>query len=320
MSFLEDVYTYNDFVHTGDNQGVDKKSDVTPDTSRGYLVSEYMGHMFPTKPFDWEEKRLEDAMRHAKVLNDVATNTDIAGSFGWCMFDYNTHKDFGSGDRVCYHGVTDMFRNPKMAAYVYAEMQDDTPFLQISSSMDIGEHPGCNRNETYIFTNADSVKMYKNDRFIKEYKHENKELPFLKNAPIKIDDYIGDALKDEKMTPSQEKDVKIILNEVAKFGLYQMTTGSKLKVLKEIESYDVACVRIHAVDENGNILYYYNDPVLLKLEGDAELIGPKVIGLSGGMGGTYVKSIGKAGKATLTVCDANGTELCELDFKIQLEP
>ena len=384
MSFLEDVYTYNDFVHTGDNQGVDKKSDVTPDTSRGYLVSEYMGHMFPTKPFDWEEKRLEDAMRHAKVLNDVAKNTDIAGSFGWCMFDYNTHKDFGSGDRVCYHGVMDMFRNPKMAAYVYAEMQDDTPFLQISSSMDIGEHPGCNRNETYIFTNADSVKMYKNDRFIKEYKHENKELPFLKNAPIKIDDYIGDALKDEKMTPSQEKDVKIILNEVAKFGLYQMTTGSKLKaaklmafhhmkmtdavelynkyigdwggesvtyrfeaikdgkvvkelkiapmtqvrfeaecdrsVLKEIESYDVACVRIRAVDENGNTLYYYNDPVLLKLEGDAELIGPKVIGLSGGMGGTYVKSIGKAGKATLTVCDANGTELCELEFKIQLEP
>ena len=74
------------------------------------------------------------------------------------------------------------------------------------------------------------------------------------------------------------------------------------------------------MDENGNTLYYYNDPVLLKLEGDAELIGPKVIGLSGGMGGTYVKSIGKAGKATLTVCDANGTELCELDFKIQLEP
>ena len=21
------------------------------------------------------------------------------------MFDYQTHKDFGSGDRICYHGV-----------------------------------------------------------------------------------------------------------------------------------------------------------------------------------------------------------------------
>ncbi|MBQ1487688.1 MAG: glycoside hydrolase family 2 protein [Lachnospiraceae bacterium] len=384
MSLLEDVYTYNDFVHCGNNQGCDKKSDVSPDMSKGYLISEYMGHMFPTKPFDWEEKRLEDATRHATVLNDVAKNADIAGSFGWCMFDYNTHKDFGSGDRICYHGVLDMFRNPKMAAFVYAEMQDEIPVLQISSSMDIGEHPGCNRNETYIFTNADSVKMYKNDRLIKEYVHESKKFPYLKNAPIAIDDYIGDALKDENMSPAQERDVKIILNEVAKFGLYQMTTGSKLKaaklmtfhhmkmtdavelynkyigdwggesvtyrfeaikegkivktltiapmtkvlyeveldrsVLKEIESYDVACVRIRAMDENGNTLYYYNDPVQLKLSGPAELIGPEIVGMQGGMCGTYVKSIGKTGKATLTVCDAYGREMTEVDINIQMGP
>ena len=384
MSLLEDVYTYNDFVHSGGNQGCDKKSDVTPDMNKGYLISEYMGHMFPTKAFDWEEKRLEDATRHATVLNDVAKNTDIAGSFGWCMFDYNTHRDFGSGDRICYHGVMDMFRNPKLAAYVYAEMQDETPVLEVSSSMDIGEHPGCNRNETYIFTNADSVKMYKNDRLIKEYTHESTEWPYLKNAPIQIDDYIGDALKDEKMTPAQERDVKIILNEVAKFGLYQMNTSSKMKaaklmvfhrmkmteavelynkyigdwggesktyrfeaikngevvktkniapmtkmglevecdrvVLKEIESYDVACVRIRAVDENRNILYYYNDPVVLKIEGNAELIGPTVVGLNGGCGGTYVKTTGKAGSARLTVTDINGRAMAEVDFKIQLEP
>ena len=384
MSLLEDVYTYNDFVHTGSNQGCEKKSDVTPDTNKGYLVTEYMGHMFPTKPYDWEEKRLEHATRHATVLNDIAKNTDIAGSFGWCMFDYNTHRDFGSGDRVCYHGVMDMFRNPKLAAYVYSEMQDEVPVLEVSSSMDIGEHPGCNRNETYIFTNADSVKMYKNDRLIKEYKHESEEWPFLKNAPIQIDDYIGDALKDENMTPAQERDVKIILNEVAKFGLYQMNTSSKMKaaklmvfhhmkmteavelynkyvgdwggefktyrfeaikdgkvvkekkitpvtkmglevecdrvVLKEIESYDVACVRIRAVDENRNLLYYYNEPVILKIEGNAELIGPTVVGLSGGCGGTYVKSIGKAGSARLTVTDTNGRAMAEVEFKIQLEP
>ena len=383
-SLLEDVYTYNDFVHCGGNQGCDKKSDVTSDMNKGYFISEYMGHMFPTKAFDWEEKRLEDATRHAKVLNDVAKNTDIAGSFGWCMFDYNTHKDFGSGDRICYHGVLDMFRNPKMAAFVYAEMQDEVPVLELSSSMDIGEHPGCNRNETYIFTNADSVKMYKNDNLIKEYVHDSKEFPYLKNAPIQIDDYVGDALKAENMSPAQERDVKIILNEVAKFGLYQMTTGSKLKaaklmtfhhmkmtdavdlynkyigdwggasvtykfeaikdgkvvktlnispmtevhfevecdrpVLKEIESYDVACVRIRAVDENGNTLYYYNDPVLLKIEGAATLIGPNVVGMSGGMSGTYIKSVGKAGKATLTVSDAYGKEMAELEIKVQLEP
>ncbi len=42
---------------------------------------------------------------------------NISGCIGWCMADYNTHKDFGSGDRICHHGVTDIFREPKFAAY-----------------------------------------------------------------------------------------------------------------------------------------------------------------------------------------------------------
>ena len=90
-----------------------RKSAVTSDNSKPYLISEYNGHMYPTKSYDWEEHRVWHAMRHASVLDAVAGEADIAGSFGWCMFDYNTHKDFGSGDRICYHGVMDMFRNPE---------------------------------------------------------------------------------------------------------------------------------------------------------------------------------------------------------------
>ena len=380
---FEDVYTYNDFVHSGDNQGCDKKSAVTSDMGKAYLISEYMGHMFPTKAFDWEEHRLEDAIRHANVLNEVGKQTDIAGGFGWCMFDYNTHKDFGSGDRICYHGVMDMFRNEKLAAYVYAEMQDEVPVLELSSSMDIGEHPGCNRNETYIFTNADSVRMYKNDHLIKEYRHEATQFPYLKNPPIRIDDYIGDLLeKGENMPAAQAKDVKEILNEVAKFGLYKMSRTTYLKVLKlmavyhmkmddavalynkyigdwggaattyrfeavkdgkvvkelrkapmtkvnlqiltdhttlqETHTYDVACIRFRAVDENGNLLNYYNDPLVLQLTGAAELIGPAVIGLSGGMGGTYVRTVGESGKAELRVTDGAGNLLGCVEFQTEI--
>ena len=110
---LEDVYTYNDFSHTGDNPGCDAKAAVTPDMEKAYFITEYNGHMFPTKAFDDEEHREEHAMRHVRVLDSAASHADIGGTFGWCMFDYNTHKDFGSGDKICYHGVLDMFRNPK---------------------------------------------------------------------------------------------------------------------------------------------------------------------------------------------------------------
>lgn len=219
-SLLEDVYTYNDFVHDGKNHGCEKKSAVTSDMSKPYLVTEYNGHMYPTKAFDWEEHRVEHALRHVRVLDAVAGETDIAGSFGWCMFDYNTHKDFGSGDRICYHGVLDMFRNPKLAAFAYSCQQEEEPVLAISSTMDIGEHPGCNRGETYIFTNADSVRMYKNNRFIKEYRSADSSYKKLLHGPIIIDDFIGDAIAEgEKFSTKQEQQIKYALNATARYGL-----------------------------------------------------------------------------------------------------
>lgn len=229
----EDVYTYNDFVHSGGNQGCERKSDVTSDKKKPYMITEYMGHMYPTKAFDSEEHRTEHAIRHAVVLNAVNGQEDISGSFGWCMFDYNTHKDFGSGDRICYHGVMDFFRNPKLAAAVYASQQEETPVLEINSSLDIGEHPGSNRGEMYIFTNADSVRMYKNDYFLKEYSCRNKDFPNLKKPPIRVDDYIGNQLLEkENMPAKQAEDVKAILNEVAEFGMYRMSKSTMLKAGK----------------------------------------------------------------------------------------
>ena len=118
-SLLEDVYAYNDFSHTGSNPGCKAKKAVMPDKKKALIITEHNGHMFPAKAFDSWEKRQEHALRHLRVQNDAAADGDHAGCFGWCMFDYATHKDFSSGDRVCYHGVMDAFRNPKLAAYAY---------------------------------------------------------------------------------------------------------------------------------------------------------------------------------------------------------
>ena len=218
-SLLEDVYTYNDFVHDGQSPGCEKKKNVTPDVRKPYLVTEYGGHMFPTKTFDSEAHRTEHALRHAAVLDAVAAQSDIAGSFGWCMFDYNTHKDFGSGDRVCYHGVLDMFRNPKLAAAVYAARQDETPVLCASSGMDLGEQAASNRGRVFVMTNADEVRLYKNDRFIRRYTHKDTPYPHMERPPIEIDDFIGDQLEQEEhFAPQQAKLVKEILNYSARFG------------------------------------------------------------------------------------------------------
>ena len=232
-SFLEDVYTYNDFSHDGTNAGVEKKKAVTSDMKKGYLVSEYNGHMFPTKTYDSEEHRTEHALRHANVLDAVAGEDDIAGSFGWCMFDYNTHRDFGSGDRVCYHGVLDMFRNPKTAAYVYSSMRKGEPFLELSSSFDIGENAASFRGRILALTNADSVRMYKNGEFVKEFTRSDSSFKNLSSPPIEIDDLIGDGLgKDEGFSPKQSKLVKDILNHSARFGSSKLPPKIVFKGLK----------------------------------------------------------------------------------------
>ena len=238
-SFLEDVYTYNDFSHDGSTPGVDPKKKVATDPDAPYLVSEYNGHMFPTKPFDSEEHRLEHALRHANVLDAVAGYDDIAGSFGWCFFDYNTHQDFGSGDRICYHGVTDMFRNPKQASYVYSACGDlKEPFLEVSSTFDIGEHPAGNRGKTYIYTNCDSVKMYKNDLFIKEYTHKDTEYRNLKNSPILIDDLIGDQMKEnEGFTDRQNKIVKEAMNYIGIYGMNDIPAKIKMRLVEAMAVY-----------------------------------------------------------------------------------
>ncbi len=230
----EDVYTYNDFLHKGDNPGVAKRKSVTKNKEAGYLVSEFNGHMYPTKMFDKESVRLELALRHANVVNDYYEAEDIAGGSGWCMFDYNTHKDFGSGDRICYHGVMDMFRNPKLAGHFYESQSDNHPVLEISSTMCIGEHPGCNIGTVYAFTNADCVKVYKNDEFVREYvpdrtKGRHKSLP---HPPIAMNDFIGELMeKHEKYNHKTCEKMKSVLLAVQEYGMNDLPLLMKLRML-----------------------------------------------------------------------------------------
>lgn len=216
---LEDVYAYNDFSHCGDNAGLKPKKTVTAKKHNGYLVSECNGHMFPTKAFDDERHRLDHALRHAKVLDAMYADDDISGIFPWCMFDYNTHQDFGSGDGICYHGVMDMFRNPKLASAVYASQSEDKPCCVVSSSMDIGEHPAGDIGRVYVFTNADCVRLFKDGVFVREFAPSREEYPALPHPPVIIDDFIGELLiTQEGFDEKTAAAVKECLLAVAKLG------------------------------------------------------------------------------------------------------
>lgn len=281
-TFLEDVYTYNDFSHTGNNAGLARKESITQ-SKGGYLVSEYNGHMFPTKSFDTEQRRTELALRHAAVLDAAAGLDECAGSSGWCAFDYNTHKEFGSGDRICYHGVMDMFRNPKLAAAVYrcqGNPAETGEVLEVNSGMNIGEYDGGILGRIWIFTNADSVKLYINGTFIKEFFSADSPFKNLPHGPIPVDDIIGNRLAEEDGIPAKySEEVKEIIFAMKQFG------AEKLPV-----KYAAACAKLS----------------LLRIVTKQQLAGlySKYIGNWGGSSVTYTFEAYRNGKKAKTLVKA----------------
>jgi len=259
-SLLEDVYAYNDFSHSGNNPGVKPKSKVTTDMSKALIVTEHNGHMFPTKSFDPWQKRQEHALRHGRVLDAAMASGEHAGCIGWCMFDYPTHKDFGSGDRVCYHGVMDAFRNPKLAAALYASQGDGRPVLEIGSPMDIGDYPAGKIGTTYIFTNADEVDLYKNGKYVRTFKPHG--WAGLKHGPIPIDDMIGNLLETQEGYPAgQAEALKQCLVAVAEHGIANLPLADKLRMLWCMKRYKIDFQK--AVELYGKYVSNWGDRAIL---------------------------------------------------------
>lgn len=203
---LEDIYGYNDFIYNRLNIGLINPKKIKHG-NKGYLITEYMGHMDPVKASSDETKRIEVALKHARIIDDNLKYDSMAGAIGWCFVDYHTHTDFGSGDNICPHGVLDLYRNPKYTSYIYASQQDKTPVLELLSNFKPGDIPEAVFNDLYIATNCDYVELYKNDELVYKFYPNKKQYKYLKHPPILIDDIVGYTFKEDKIP--QKKHLKI---------------------------------------------------------------------------------------------------------------
>ena len=327
---LEDVYTMNDFIYDGGVKAYLKENvknfstyDDTPEidgaktvlrdqrqvTGLGkdvpYLVTEYSGHMFPTKIIDNEEKLNEHALRHAKVLNEMYGSSNISGAIGWCAFDYNTHRDFGSGDKICYHGVMDMFRIPKYASYVYSSQKSpkEEVILEPATLWARGERCISGVMPLTVYTNCDYIKFYYGKELFGTYYPNKEKFPHLPHAPIVINEAIGfwgseweeahfegyvEGVKVAEKTFSENVyPEKLILES----DDYNLNTGS----------IDGTRLIVKLVDKFNNPLIYSNDIVQISVEGEGELIGPNLLPLNAGQCGFWIKSKGCQGNINIKV-------------------
>jgi len=336
---LEDVYTMNDFIHDngygkylasvvrnyqtydhligwdGEATALREPREVTGlQEEVPYLVTEYCGHMYPTKRFDQEERLVEHALRHARVQNAAQAHPHIAGAIGWCAFDYNTHADFGAGDKICYHGVMDMFRIPKLAAYAYRSQKSpqEEIVMEPGSCWAYGERSMGGVIPLVIFTNCDAVDFIYGGRLLGTYTPDFARYPALKHPPVTVDDMTANwGMRWEDATfVGRINGEEVIRRSFARNpypgGLSLALDDTRLQAGDWDATRAVASVK----DQLGNIMPFFIEPIKVQVQGPGQIIGPDTLSLIGGQIAFWVKTTGPAGDIALTVsCPRLGEEV-----------
>ncbi|MDR3739579.1 MAG: glycoside hydrolase family 2 TIM barrel-domain containing protein [Terracidiphilus sp.] len=301
--FLEDVFTMNDFGFP-----------LKPPCHPRYLNTEFVGHTFPTKTTDDDERQREHTLRHARIHNQLASNPQYAGGIGWCAFDYNTHANFGAGDRICYHGVTDIFREPKPAAFFYKSQCDpseevvlEPAFHWARSDESVGFTKAvflsnCEKIKLSVrqtgVTDATWIQLAELDPDRTEFEHlkyppfvlETQKLDLSKFHPewgdLRMEGYIGGKLVATRTLSGSGADRE-----------FHLVADDQTLVA---DGADATRVVLRVTDEFGALRTYANDPVALTLEGPARLIGDNPFSLIGGTGAVWVRAGEQPGTVRLT--------------------
>ncbi|HEX4007240.1 MAG TPA: glycoside hydrolase family 2 TIM barrel-domain containing protein [Acidobacteriaceae bacterium] len=296
--FIEDVFTVNDF-------GFPLRKPNHP----RYLNTEFVGHTFPTKTTDDNERQREHTLRHARIHNQIASDPQYSGGIGWCAFDYNTHADFGSGDRICYHGVADIFREPKAAASFYKSQCEPGEEIVLEPAFHWAAGDESVRlTRAVVCSNCDHLKFFVRAGSVEanpwtllaDMDPDRAEFQYLKYPPfvldltlvhhewgdLRIDGYIGGKQVISKSLSGRgvDRQFLVIPDDAA-----LVADGS-----------DATRVVLRVTDEFGAVRPYANDPILFTLEGPAELIGDNPFSLIGGTGAVWVRAKDQAGIVHLT--------------------
>ena len=316
--FLEDVYTMNDFIQGNEEMPFSNRprlslrdqQEVTGLPKKvPYIVTEYNGHMYPTKRHDQEQRQHEHVHRHLAILNAMYGDPNISGCIGWCMFDYNTHKDFGSGDRICHHGVMDMFREPKFAAYAYISQCDpsDEVIMKPVTIWARGERNIGGALPLIILTNVDEVEVVYGGNLTKRVGPDRETYPHLPHPPVVLDHrhFTMDELGLWGMSWENVvftgyiggKPVKT-LTMIADQLPTTLNVEADSNTIRGDEK-DSVRVIVRGLDQVGNIVPFLDDVVTVSIQGPAKVLGPSTLVLTGGTSGFWVESTGGTGAITL---------------------
>lgn len=301
--FLEDVFTMNDFGFP-----------LKPPNHPRYLNTEFVGHTYPTKTIDQVERLTEHTVRHARIHDQLASNPQYAGGIGWCAFDYNTHGNFGSGDRICYHGVTDIFREPKPAAGFYKSQCDPADEIVLEPAFHWARgDASIGFSKAMVCSNCDHLKFYIDEKLIAEVDPDRKQFAHLRYAPfvlemgelfhkwgdLRIEGYIDNKLVITKRMSGRGVDTKFLF----------LPDDTELIA----DGADSTRVVLRVTDEFGAVCPFANDAIKLAADGPVQIIGDNPLSLVGGTGAIWIRAKQSAGQARVRAAHPRlGTQEIEI--------
>ena len=288
--FLEDVFTMNDFGWP-----------LKPPNHPLYLNTEFAGHTYPTKTIDNVERLREHTVRHARVHDQLASDPQFAGGIAWCAFDYNTHGNFGSGDRICYHGVMDIWRQPKPAAGFYRSQcePDEEIVLEPAFHWARGdENVGFSR--ALVCSNCDHLKFYLSGKLLAEADPDRTEFAHLKYAPFWAD--LTNVREDwgDLRIEGYIQGKQVIARTLSGSGIDRKFSVAADDTTLFADGADTTRVVLRVTDEYGAVRPFACDPIRFELTGPAELIGDNPFTLVGGTGAVWIRAGETPGKVRLT--------------------
>jgi beta-galactosidase len=301
--FLEDVFTMNDFGFP-----------LKPPNHPRYLNTEFVGHTYPTKTIDNVERLTEHTLRHARIHDQLASNPQHAGGIGWCAFDYNTHGNFGSGDRICYHGVTDIFREPKPAAGFYKSQCDPEEEIVLEPAFHWARgDQSVGFSRAVVCSNCDHLKIYIDDKLVTEVDPDRQQFAHLRYAPFVVE--LGELFHKwgDLRLEGYIQGKQVVVKKLSGKGVDEKFALAPDDTALLADGADTTRIVLRVTDEYGAIRPFANDCIKFEIEGPAEIIGDNPFSLIGGTGAIWIRAKEESGQVRFTATHPYlGTQKMEL--------
>jgi beta-galactosidase len=237
-----------------------------------------------------EKHLLQQAYNFQEAYNSNL-NGPIIGCSNWGMFDYNR----GYSTDLETSGIMDIFRIPKFTWWFYKSQSDNERVCFIASY-----NTAASAKYIRIFSNGDSVALYRNGRFYSSQKPDNNQITNNLSHPpftFEVKLFESGTIRAEsfrKGKPWAEHNITTA-GKARKIKLEADFSGRGLKADGGDIIFMYACI----TDAKDNIVYDSSNPVTFSVEGDAKLIGNNPFQAEAGIAGILLKAGESPGKITI---------------------